>query len=613
MPFKPFSRCCAFLLCTFFPIALTHAEPGPVAYWSFDAVQGNTYPDITGHGYDAVATGTGLTLVPGVKGKALNCPQSGYDLSAMNSKDSFALETVTLEAWYYTNTLSSVNLATIYELSYIQSGVHNGYNLFINPTGYPNFVIASGGTWIECQSPVSIVNGKWYHIAGTYDKSFLRLYVNGELKQSLSCTGGIMYPVGQDARIGCQKLIGGTLRQFANGRIDELRLYSYALSADSIRAHYLREVPSPVVLIPCLPNPTYNQEPTFRWHSKSSISTYRLQISANQSFPGTIVSVPLSDTFYTPSANLASGTVFWRVSDDADTSIWSDMSSLTIQDTMVPILIPYVPDPTHVRRPVLCWHKVAGAASFTIQINSTPSFASPFISDVATDTFYAPGANLPVGSIFWHVKSNLKDQYSVPDTFVILNDSIPILIPVFPDTQYIRKPVLRWHPGTGATSYRLQVDTIGNFANPYISVPLSDTVDTPFVDLPYGKICWRVSTNSNSNLYSATDTFWISGPLSVVPGISRTHDHGLALSADLQKYGIRIGYSLAKPGVLSLQVFSTTGQCIATLWKGACDAGMHTLAWPARDTQGNFLPDGSYILVGRLNENLYTKKMVLAR
>jgi Concanavalin A-like lectin/glucanases superfamily/FlgD Ig-like domain len=613
MPFKAFSFCPSVLLCTLIALATTHADPGLVAAWTFDSVSasGSTYFDVTGHGYNAVAAGTGLGLAPGIKGQALSCPQSGYDIDVLNSKDSFALASVTLEAWYYATTLSTYNLATIYELSYLVSGVHNGYNLFINPTGYPDFTIASGDQWIQCESPAAIAAGRWYHIVGSYDKSFSRLYVNGELKQSVACTGGIVYPVGQDARIGCQKLMGGTVQQFANGRIDELRLYNYALSADSVRAHYLRESPSSVILIPCVPNPTYNQQPTFRWYVKKSVSAYRFQISANQSFPSTIVSVPLADTFYTPSVNLAFGTIFWRVTNDADTSSWSTVSSLTIQDTAIPILIPYAPDPTRIRKPTLTWHHVTGATSYTVQINSTPSFVSPFISDGASDTLYTPGANLPVGSIFWHVKSNLKDQYSSPDTFVVLNDSAPLLIPVTPDTQYVRKPILRWHPGTGGTSYRIQVDTIGNFANPYISLPLSDTVDTPSVDLPYGKICWRVSANSSPTLWSQTDTFWILNASSVLSRASRATGTWLSLTSGMQGRCISIGYNLDRPGNLTLQIFSTSGQCISTLWNGACSEGAHTLQWQARDDRGNPFPNGGYIIACRLNGRLSSTKCIL--
>jgi hypothetical protein len=600
---------------TFFNLLVITADAaqGPFAAWSFDSTAGGRYIDVSGHGYDAIPSGTGLGLITGIKGQALSCPNSGYDIDISNSKDSFALNAITVESWYYANALSTLDQAKILEFSYIASGIRNGYSLFIYPTGFPVFSIASGNQWMGCQSNESIASGRWYHIVGSYDNNFLRLYVNGELKNSLPCTGGIMYPVGQDVRIGCQKLQDGTLRYFANGRIDELRVYNYALTADSILAHYQNEAPGIIILLPVVPNPTYNQKPVFRWYSKKPISTYRLQIASDQSFLSSIISLPLSDTFYLPSANLPFGTIFWHVADNADTSTWSAISSFTIQDTAVPILIPYAPDPTRLRKPKLSWHHVTGATSYTIQINSTPSFTSPFISDGATDTFYTPAANLPVGSIFWHVKSNLKDQYSILDTFVILNDSIPFLIPVFPDTQYIRKPVLRWHPGTGATSYRLQIDTIGDFVNPFISIPLSDTVDTPSVNLPYGKICWRVSANSNPSRYSMTDTFWVMVQGSVLPYNSGKMSHGISLSYVPHKGGIRIEYSLNRPGNLTLQIFSTSGQCVATLWDAACSAGAHTLLWQARDNRGVPVQNGSYILVCRLNENLLTQKIFLTK
>jgi Concanavalin A-like lectin/glucanases superfamily len=611
MPVKAlsFRRAVQLIALTCF-VSTAGAAQGPVAAWSFDSTVGGLYADITGHGYDAAPSGTGLTLVAGIKGNALNCADTGYDIAVTNSKDSFALGNVTVEAWFCPETYPSLQ-SKILDFSNVASGVWNGYDMFMGNQGYVGFSVAGNATWNTAQASAPLMLHKWYHLTGTYDGSSVRVYVNGILGGSVSYSGGIKFPVGADARIGCMRLQNGTVWCYARGKIDELKLYNYALGADTVLAHYHNEAPVSIVLIPVVPNPTYNQKPMFRWFSKKNVSVYRLEISSLQTFQSTIASVPVSDTFYVPSAGLPFGTTFWKVADDADTSVWSDISSVTVLDTAIPTLIPYAPDPTRNRKPRLSWHHVTGAASFTIQINSTPSFTTPFISDGATDTFYTPGANLPIGSIFWHVKSNLRDQYSVTDTFVVLNDSIPFLIPVSPDSQYLRKPVLKWHPGTGATSYRLQVDTIGDFANPFISIPLSDTVDTPSVDLPYGKICWRVSANTNSTRYSPTDTFWIVKSGSVLYRSPLSLPRWVSLSTAACGDGIRIGYVLDRPGDFSLQIYSTAGQCVATLWKGACGAGERTLLWQARDERGNPYPNGGYIIACRLNGRLSSTKCIL--
>jgi prepilin-type N-terminal cleavage/methylation domain-containing protein len=73
----------------------------------------------------------------------------------------------------------------------------------------------------------------WYHIAYTYDGSALSLYVNGVQVNSVAVSGSLKVnsrpiTIGSDA--GTQK--------FFNGTIDQARIYSSALTADQILAHY---------------------------------------------------------------------------------------------------------------------------------------------------------------------------------------------------------------------------------------------------------------------------------------------------------------------------------------------------------------------------------------
>ncbi len=73
----------------------------------------------------------------------------------------------------------------------------------------------------------------WYHVAMTYDGSFLKLYVNGNPDGSLMASGPMTtsaHPLwigGESSGSWC-----------FNGRLDELRLYKRALSASEIQAIY---------------------------------------------------------------------------------------------------------------------------------------------------------------------------------------------------------------------------------------------------------------------------------------------------------------------------------------------------------------------------------------
>jgi hypothetical protein len=147
--------------------------PACVAHWSFDSSSGNTYYDVTGNGYDAIATGsTGLGLAPGVAGQALSCPGSGYEIYAANSSNDFYLLKFTIETWFYSTGTSTGNRKII-AYQYVQSGVRNGLGVYINPAGNVvlNMSDGSGSTWLNATSIESLSQGRWYHLACTYDSA----------------------------------------------------------------------------------------------------------------------------------------------------------------------------------------------------------------------------------------------------------------------------------------------------------------------------------------------------------------------------------------------------------------------------------------------------------
>jgi hypothetical protein len=228
-----------------------------IAHWSFDSSSGSTYYDVTGHGYDATATGTGVGIDSGVSGQALNCPDSGYDISAANSENNFNLTTFSIECWAYLNASPSQYPAEAKLFDYQNiapsGGTRNGYTLYIDPSGHVAFTMSSsdGSAWEQATSSTIVAGKAWYFLTATYDSSYLRLYVNGVLDASLSYQGTYLAP-GANARIGCQRRTNGIVSRFLNGRIDELKLYNYALPQDSINAHYISTAIKPTKELPAL-------------------------------------------------------------------------------------------------------------------------------------------------------------------------------------------------------------------------------------------------------------------------------------------------------------------------------------------------------------------------
>ena len=215
---------------------------GPTAYWSFDSMAGQTFYDVTGHGYNAISTGVGLNLTSGIKGQALNFSGSTYDVVVQNSSESFNVNKFTIETWFNSNVdpaTGIIGASQLFDYQLLASGVRNGYALYIKSTGVADFGMASndGSYYTDVFSQTIFKRNIWYHIVATYDSTNMKVYINGVLEGSASHPGGYVAPHA-NARIGCQSLINGTIFSFLNGKLDELKFYNYVLPADSIAAHY---------------------------------------------------------------------------------------------------------------------------------------------------------------------------------------------------------------------------------------------------------------------------------------------------------------------------------------------------------------------------------------
>jgi prepilin-type N-terminal cleavage/methylation domain-containing protein len=75
----------------------------------------------------------------------------------------------------------------------------------------------------------------WYYVLISYDKSLLKLYIDGKLDKQTSLTTSVNVPSGAYTEIGA---LSPTVQRFS-GLIDEVRVYGAALTASAIRENYL--------------------------------------------------------------------------------------------------------------------------------------------------------------------------------------------------------------------------------------------------------------------------------------------------------------------------------------------------------------------------------------
>lgn len=211
------------------PISYTVGGPPPpppsnlVLALSMNAGTGNTVSDSSGQNNHG--TRSGATWITGGKyGKALLF-DGVNDWITIPDAPSLDLTTgLTMMAWVYPTSNTGVRDVLIKQGSNVDI-----YNLYArNNNGKPESNVYVNGLNRMAQGTALPLN-TWTHLAGTYNGSALKLYVNGVQAASINVSGAIACSSGV-LRIGGNSLWG----EWFKGRIDEVRIFNRALTASEI-------------------------------------------------------------------------------------------------------------------------------------------------------------------------------------------------------------------------------------------------------------------------------------------------------------------------------------------------------------------------------------------
>lgn len=207
-------------------------DPSIVALWYFDediSWTSTAHDETVNNNYGLV---WGATWVPGRFGGALDF-DGGNDSVEVADSQSLNLLAYggTIEAWVKPRS----HYGSIVSKS--PFGVNNkdrSYWLTFGIEGQLMGVIGDGQNW-ESVSTYDVIYNEWQHVAFTFDRTHLKLYVNGVLKNSepQTITPIVSYTV--PVRIGS---LAGESEWYFNGTIDEVAIHNRALTAAEIRAHY---------------------------------------------------------------------------------------------------------------------------------------------------------------------------------------------------------------------------------------------------------------------------------------------------------------------------------------------------------------------------------------
>jgi len=306
-------------------------DPDLMGWWKLDEGHGTTAFDWSGHGNDGALQGD-PQWITGYDGDSLQLDGSSDNIYAESAQ--LPTGAFTLALWF--NSGSALNDSSPRK-DFLYWQVGNGRpHLTFNRSGtgeiglWPNV----GG---DVDGPLTTTRswaaGTWYHIASTFDGTSFKIYVNGNLENVVNHPG--THDDASGLLIGCRT----NQRNYFDGKIDDVRLYSKALTQQEISL-VMRGDP----LVAWGPNPANGSTPYIReatplsWSPGDNASQHDVYFGtdrdavadANESDTTGIYRGRQSITIYTPpDVEWGGGPYYWRVDEyntDATISegkIWS--------------------------------------------------------------------------------------------------------------------------------------------------------------------------------------------------------------------------------------------------------------------------------------------------
>lgn len=215
-----------------------NAPSGPaglVAAYGFDEATGTAVTDASGLGNDGTARNATRTTT-GRFGGALSFNGRSSLVTVPDADSLDATTGVTVMAWVNSTVNNGSRLVVLKEnpaRAQMAYGLY-GAGLFVGPSG--RIVSGAAFTSRSAVTTTRLANGRWTHLAMTWDGSTIRLYRNG-VQVATRTAGGNMADTTGALRIGGSPIRG----EYFAGQIDEVRVYERALSAAEVAS--VKDVP----------------------------------------------------------------------------------------------------------------------------------------------------------------------------------------------------------------------------------------------------------------------------------------------------------------------------------------------------------------------------------
>ena len=205
-------------------------DPNLVLYLSFEEGTGTMTKDLSGWGNHGTLV-NGPTWSTGRAGKCLSFDGVDDYVNCGSSSSLSAPSQLTVEAWFNPSNFPSGLHQIVGKQTY-----YNEYRLVLDGNDLQGHIFSSSTGYVvkSSSSGVYLTTNIWYHAIMTYDGTTFKLYLNGNLVDSLNISITIN-PNSNSLTIGTNN----DNDYFFPGLIDEVRIYNRALTASEIQDHYL--------------------------------------------------------------------------------------------------------------------------------------------------------------------------------------------------------------------------------------------------------------------------------------------------------------------------------------------------------------------------------------
>jgi parallel beta-helix repeat protein len=206
-----------------------------VGHWKFDEGSGTTASDSSVFGNNGNIYGASWSTNCKY-GKCLDFDGANDYVEVPSSSSLNIVDPMTVEAWVYPKFGSqNRNFAAVAKMTSV-SGGNSKFSLELagsGPSPIPIMFWVNDGDWQGVSSTTSLADNTWYHVAGVYDGSYIRIYIN-------SVEEGTPVAQGNPSSSYETLQIGSSQKENRWGKwiIDEVKIYNRALSAAEIIQEY---------------------------------------------------------------------------------------------------------------------------------------------------------------------------------------------------------------------------------------------------------------------------------------------------------------------------------------------------------------------------------------